>query len=143
MDFFERELKKIMMDSGMLKDQKYAGRKCYGTVDGDIRARIEFVSLGLSENYGGIKVTLINRKEGPIDSMVLRFADLFGKKETSNPNFKGGVVPHIWKSGMDHGWYVYHPTVQDYEAMAKKIEDYLSVFQEETMEQTAGIQQMT
>lgn len=143
MEFFEQELRKIMENSRILKDQKYAGRKYYGTVDGDMRACIEFVSLGVKDEYAGIKATLINRKEGPIDSMVLRFADLFGKKKVSNPNFKDGIVPHIWKDGMNHDWYVYHPSAQDYEAMARKIEDYLSVFQEEAMEQTAGMQQMT
>lgn len=32
MNFFESELKKIMGDSAILKDQKYVGRMCYGTI---------------------------------------------------------------------------------------------------------------
>ena len=142
MNFFEQELKKVMEGSKVLKDQRYTGRICYGVIDNDIRARVEFVTLGVHENYSGIKATLINRKEGNIDSMVIRFADLFGKKMVSNPNFKDGLVPHIWKNGMDHEWYVYRPTEQDYKAMAGQLNEYLSVFQEENMEQADGMQQV-
>lgn len=50
MNFFESELKKIMGDSAILKDQKYVGRMCYGTIGGDLRARVEFVTLGVSDH---------------------------------------------------------------------------------------------
>lgn len=32
MTFFEEELKKIMAESAILKDQRYVGRICYGTI---------------------------------------------------------------------------------------------------------------
>ena len=48
MNFFESELKKIIGNSAILKDQKYVGRMCYGTIGGDLRARVEFVTLGVS-----------------------------------------------------------------------------------------------
>lgn len=51
MNFFESELKKIMGDSAILKDQKYVGRMCYGTIGGDLRARVEFVTLGVSDHW--------------------------------------------------------------------------------------------
>ena len=47
MNFFESELKKIMGDSAILKDQKYVGRMCYGTIGGDLRTRLECVTLGV------------------------------------------------------------------------------------------------
>ena len=73
MNFFESELKKIMRNSAILKDQKYVGRMCYGTIGGDLRARVEFVTLGVSDHYAGIKASIINRKEGVVDSVLLRF----------------------------------------------------------------------
>ena len=141
MDFFEQELRKVMDHDKVLKQKQYVGRKCYGVLDGDIRASIQFVTIGVSEQYEGIKATLINRKEGDIDSAMIRFADLFGKKKVSNPNFKEGIVPHIWHNGVCHSWYVYVPTAEDYEAMARRIGDYLSIFLEEAMEQEAKMQQ--
>lgn len=79
MNFFESELKKIMRNSAILKDQKYVGRMCYGTIGGDLRARVEFVTLGVSDHYAGIKASIINRKEGVVDSVLLRFTDIWGK----------------------------------------------------------------
>ena len=96
MNFFESELKKIMRNSAILKDQKYVGRMCYGTIGGDLRARVEFVTLGVSDHYAGIKASVINRKEGVVDSILLQFSDIWGKQKVSNPNFKEGVNPHIW-----------------------------------------------
>lgn len=141
MNFFEQEMKKIMGKSSVLKDQKYAGRKCYGTIDGDLRGCVEFVTLGISNQYAGIKTSIINRKEGLVDSMMLRFSDLFGKKRVSNQNFKEGIVPHIWENGMDKEWYVYHPTEMDYESMRENLDNYLGIFQEQAMVQEEGMQQ--
>ncbi len=142
MNFFEQELKKIMDGSAVLKDQRYVGRICCGKIDNDIRGRVEFVTLGTSGNYGGIKISAINRKEGVIDSMLLRFSDIFGKKQVNNPNFKDGIVPHIWEDGGKREWYVYHPTAGDYRQLAGEIENYLGIFQEEAMDHTEGIQQV-
>lgn len=56
-----------MENSGILKDQKYVGRICYGTISEDLRARVEFVTLGVSDHYAGLKTSIINRKEGVVD----------------------------------------------------------------------------
>ena len=96
MTFFEEELKKIMAESAILKDQRYVGRICYGTIGEDLRARIEFVTLGISNQYAGLKASIFNRKEGVVDSVLLRFMDVWGKQKVGNPNFREGVEPHIW-----------------------------------------------
>lgn len=142
MNFFESELKKIMHGSGILKDQKYVGRKCYGVLDDELRGCVEFVTLGTSGNYGGIKVSLLNRKEGQVDSMLLRFSELLGKKKVNNLNFKEGIVPHIWENGTYAEWYVYQPTSRDYESVVQEIENYLSIFLKEDMEQKGSMQQV-
>ena len=89
MNFFESELRKIMGNSSVLKDQKYVGRICYGTISKDLRARVEFVTLGICDHYAGLKISIINRKEGVVDSMLLRFTDVLGKQKTNNPDFTG------------------------------------------------------
>ena len=99
MTFFEEELKRIMAESAILKDQRYVGRICYGTIGEDLRARIEFVTLGISNQYAGLKASIFNRKEGVVDSVLLRFMDVWGKQKVGNPNFREGVEPHIWADG--------------------------------------------
>lgn len=145
MNFYEQELKKIMENSEVLKNQQYVGRKCYGVVDSDIRGCVEFVTLGVSNQYAGIRASLINRKEGQIDSVLIKFSDLFGKKKVQNPNFKDGIVPHIWEKDGKPEWYVYQASEKDYKQLMGAVENYLGVFQEEVMEQTGnsgGMQQM-
>ena len=135
MNFFESELKKIMGDSAILKDQKYVGRMCYGTIGGDLRARVEFVTLGVSNHYAGIKASVINRKEGVVDSILLRFSDIWGKPKVSNPNFKEGVNPHIWTDNGKRDWYVFYPGAAEYRKAADTLENYLSIFQDVSMTQ--------
>ena len=135
MTFFEEELKKIMAESAILKDQKYVGRMCYGTIGGDLRARVEFVTLGVSNHYAGIKASVINRKEGVVDSILLRFSDIWGKPKVSNPNFKEGVNPHIWTDNGKSDWYVFYPGAAEYRKAADTLENYLSIFQDVSMTQ--------
>ena len=130
MNFFEQELKKIMAGSAMLKNQKYVGRSCYGAIGEDLRARIEFVTLGISDHYAGLKTTIFNRKEGVVDSMVLRFTDIWGKPKVNNPNFRDGVNPHIWTNNGKSEWYAFHPALKDYQKIACSVDNYLSVFQD-------------
>lgn len=145
MNFYESELKKVMEKSAILREQKYVGRACFGTVGKDIRARIEFVTTGTADQYEGIKTSIINRKEGVVDSMLLRFSDIWGKRKVANPNFKDGIIPCIWADDGKSDWYVYHPTKGDYRQLSAGIEQYLSVFQDMEMtqgEQDSSMQQM-
>lgn len=145
MNFFEQELRKLMDESVILKDKKYLGRLCYGTVGEDIRARIEFVMSGTHSHYDGIKASIINRKEGVIDSMLFRFSDVWGKRKVNNPNFKDGMMPHIWTNDGKSEWYVFHPGKEDYRQLFTEIEQYLSVFADIEMgqgQQDGVMQQM-
>ncbi len=143
MRYFENELKKLVAQGLPLKNVTYAGRRCYGKVAPEIRARMEFVSPEISGHYSAIKVTLLNRREGPIDSMLLRFSDTLGIKKVQNPNFREGLVPYIWENENQVGWYVYHPTTADYQRIAEEIGSYMAVFQEETMTQEHKMEGMT
>ena len=123
------------VDTDVVKDQKYVGRMCYGTIGGDLRARVEFVTLGVSDHYAGIKASIINRKEGVVDSVLLRFTDIWGKQKVSNPNFKEGMNPHIWTNSGKSEWYVFHPGQAEYRKAADTVENYLSIFQDMAMTQ--------
>lgn len=135
MNFFESELKKIVGNSDILKDQRYVGRMCYGSLGGDLRARVEFVTLGVSDHYAGLKAAIINRKEGVVDNVLLRFSDIWGKPKVSNPNFKEGMNPHIWTNNGKSEWYVFHPGAAEYQKAADALENYLSIFQDMAMTQ--------
>ena len=138
MTFFEKEMRKLFQHGLSFQETIFAGRACYGRLDEDIRVRMEFATEGVADQYSALKVTLLNRKEGPIDSILLSFSDVLGKKPTTNPNFQEGIVPHIWKNRNTFAWYVYQPTAADYKILAAAVGSYTAMFRKEEMAQGMG-----
>lgn len=135
MNFFAQELKKIV--GATHPDATYAGRACFVRLSETNRARLEFVTLGYADKYEALKVTVLNRTDGPVDSLILRLGDLLGKRQVSNPNFRDGIIPYIWGDGARTDWYVYQPGAADYKTLGAAADEYLEVFQEPRQAQTA------
>lgn len=138
MTFFEQELRKLFDHNAVFADVKFVGNTCYGRLTDNIRVKINFQTGRIADHYDRLNVTLLNRSEGQIDSMVIRFHDLWGNKQTSNLNFREGVSPHIWQDGNKADWYVYHPNKTDYRQLSEAVGTYLSVFQEPVQGQQMG-----
>ena len=130
MTFFEQELKKLFADDTAFMDKRFIGNACYGRLDNNIRIKIRFTTCGVADQYEALKVTLLNRNEGEIDSMMLHFHDLWGIKKTGNPNFGEGISPHIWGYRDKTEWYVYQPNKDDYQKLADAVRAYVETFQE-------------
>ncbi len=104
MTAFEQELRRIV--SPRYPDATYVGRTCYVRLSEMNRAKIQFISTHIASQYDALRLTILNRDEGAVDNLVLRFSDLLGKKHTSNPNFRDGVIPHLWDDCGKVAWYV-------------------------------------
>lgn len=135
MNMFEHELRVLFGDNAAFEDTKFIGRACYAKISESVNLKLEFVTLGYADRYEGIKATMFNRNDGVIDSLTLRFEDLLGRKQVNNPNFRDGIIPYIWKDGLDVGWYVYRPNEADYNKIAKAVNDYAGLFSGPVMEQ--------
>lgn len=138
MTFFEQELQKIFGKGMGLSDIRIVGNACYGRLSEDIRMKAYFDTGRVADQYVMLKITMLNRNEGPIDSVALRFSDLWGKKKVNNPNFRDGIYPHIWKDGGKPEWYVYKPNADDYGQLSRAASDYLDVFREPVQEPQIG-----
>ena len=125
-----------MFEHSNLVDQpQFSGRVCVGDLGKDLRVRAEFLSTHISSQYDAIRLTVLNRTEGVVDRTLLRFQDVWGKKQVpNNPNFRSGVIPHLWDDYGKVEWYAYHPTVADYAALRDAVGQYLSAFRERTPE---------
>lgn len=134
MSFLQQELKKITDLSQLSGPVTFVGEVGYSVVSEDVRLRLEFLRSDHS-TYNGLAMTMINRKEGLIDKINLSFQVLLGVKAVSNPNFKEGVIPHIWKEINKTDWYVYYSTKSDYQKMADAMDRYISMFQEPELSQ--------
>lgn len=107
MTFYEQELRKIIGEQ--YPDATYVGRACYVRLSDMNRAKIQFATGIVANQYNALQMTILNRSEGQVDTLRLRFSDLLGTKATSNPNFRNGVDPHIWDDYGKVDWYVYCP----------------------------------
>lgn len=139
MNYYEQELKKIVQPQ--YPDAAYVGRACYVHLGGANRAKIELDASYVVNQYDSLKITILNRNEGAVDHLRLRFLDLLGPKKVSNPNFPDGVIPHIWDDYGKVDWYVYHPNAKDYQKLTEAVSSYLEVFQEQTMSEQPQWQQ--
>ena len=134
-NFFEQELKKLFGDGEIINNPTCSGRACFGTLGKDLRVRAQFITSGYADHYNSLKITVMNRTDGPVDILVLKLKDLLGKKPVpGNPNFPRGVAPYIWVDRGQPEWYAFHPTVTDYQAIQQAAEQYLDVFRERSQE---------
>lgn len=135
MTVYEQELRKLFEHSNLVDQPQFSGRVCVGDLGKDLRVRAEFLSTHISSQYDAIRLTVLNRTEGVVDRTLLRFQDVWGKKQVpNNPNFRSGVIPHLWDDYGKVEWYAYHPTAADYAALRDAVGQYLSAFRERTLE---------
>ena len=140
---FRNELEKIFGNDAVFDDTRYVGRACIGSLAPDIRAKAEFITEGVADQYGAIRIKIINCHEGEIDAQTVKFRDIWGKKSIpNNPNFKDGLVPHMWVCRGELEWYAYHPTKEDFDTLREEISEYTEMFRDMTMEMEQGGMQM-
>lgn len=132
MTFFERELRKIVEQE--YPEATFVGRACYIRLSDMNRAKLQFVSCGTADHYDAIQMTILNRSDGQVDTLRLRFADVLGRKQVNNPNFRNGVIPYVWTDHGKSGWYAYQPNAEDYAALTDAVASYLDVFQEQVQD---------
>ena len=135
---FEQELRRMFDHDAVFPKTKFAGNACYGRLTDQIRVKIHFQTGMVADHYDRLKVSLLNRNEGVIDTVALKFQDLWGMKKVSNPNFGEGISPHLWCDGNKVDWYVYHPTETDYRELTDAVKTYLEVFLEPSEELQPG-----
>ncbi|WMI82507.1 hypothetical protein [Anaerotignum sp. MB30-C6] len=131
MSFFTDELMKCT--------EEFEGRKCIGNamyipLGENNRLKLFFTTFGYADHYEGISISAVDKNNGVIDKNTIKFADIWGKKQVSNPNFRNSITPYIWKDGNQAEWYVYKPTPRDMELLADQINDYADLFMEQSME---------
>ena len=131
MSFFTKELMKCTEG---FEDRTCVGNAMYIPLGENNRLKLFFTTLGYADHYEAISISAVDKNNGVIDKNTIRFADVWGKKQVGNPNLTNGIIPYIWKDGLDIDWYVYRPTPRDMELLAEQISDYAELFMEQSME---------
>ena len=81
MKFFEDELRKIFGESERLSEDTLFSDKTMITDIGDnLRAKVSFISTFVKDNYDALRIQIIHRDQGELDSHTLKFSDMIGIK---------------------------------------------------------------
>ena len=130
--FFEQELEKMFGDGEVIQSPQFTGRACVGNVSENARAHISFTTTGVADRYDGLLIKILNKQQGEVDRCVIRFQDALGRKPVpNNPNFRDGVIPHIWIDRGKAEWYAYRPNAADYQKLRQESEKFISVFRDQ------------
>lgn len=115
----------------------YVGRACIGRAGG-VRVKVEFAAHGLADHYECLKLSLINPKEGVLDTTYVHLDELLGKKQMRGRTQE--VKPYIWVNDGKAKWYGFDPSPTDYTRMRHQVQDYVDAFREPAQSQSPGMQ---
>ena len=133
MTFYEKELHRLFDDSERISDDTgFAVKTMITKIGEDLRAKVQFVNTKISGQYDALRLTIINRHEGTVDSETFKFSDIIG--------MKGDREPHIWEDGQKVDWYIYHPTAYDYKLISDTVEDYISMYADQGYRFDSGME---
>ena len=77
MTFFEKELHRLFDDSECISaDAVFAGKTMIAPIGEDLRAKVQFVYTNTHAKYDALRLTIINRHEGTVDSETFKFKDM-------------------------------------------------------------------
>lgn len=127
MTFLESELSKIFDGTELFINFKTVGNTCYGSLTDDIRVKMNFEYCSVRNKFDALRITLLKRNEGQIDSVRIRFEDMWG---LINEDLSGPASPYIWSDEGKTYWYGYKPTNADYNKLVKAAKNYLEMFEE-------------
>ena len=125
MNHLEHELRVLFGESELFYEAMFSGKMMIGKIDTDVRAKLEFVSTGISGQYNAIRAAIINRTEGEIDRNTFLLKDIIGQKN--------GYDPYIWDDLNSKGWYGFRPTSNEYDRITDTITDYMAMFADESI----------
>ncbi len=121
MTAFEREMRRIFGDSEILpEDTLFTNKVMLSPIGHNLRAKVEFITTGISGHYDSLKLSIINRTEGNVDIQLFKFKDMIG--------IKSGYAPYIWDSGDSVDWYIGRPNANDYNTIRDTVESYIELY---------------
>jgi hypothetical protein len=105
-------------------DYIYIGNKMIITLDDARRIEVDFYNTWSSNNYDSLRIVLVSKTHGYINSRIIKFKDLFDNmQDTTHPN---RIDKHIWYNG-EFKWYG-KPNDKDIIKLQKTLEDYIDTW---------------
>ena len=126
MTYFEHEMKVLFGDSESLSaDTVFSNKTMISKISEDLRAKVQFVSTKIADQYDALRLTIISRNEGTVDTETFRFVDIIVQQN--------GYNPHIWDDNGNARWYGFKMTERDYCLITEIVENYVSIYADQDM----------
>lgn len=102
------------------EDAHYVGKTMLSRLDDDLLVKVQFVSTHIAKEYDAIRVRIINRTEGEVDTETMLFADIIGLKG-------GNVKPYMWECDNKGRWHT-PVNINETESIAAAVIHYISIY---------------
>ena len=134
MNFFERELRRLVDACETITEPVFTGRACYCNSKGYDLLKLEFVSMSEDNaEYESLRVSVINRNVGEVDVLVFRFRDIWGFDNTKGVESENRHITNhltsIYTDTKGAEWGAYKPTDEDFKQLACEIDTYIKFFE--------------
>ena len=129
MNFYEKQLKSMFPELDTKSgDTIFSGKAMLTIIGENLRAKVEFVTGRVSGQYEGLKLSIINKNEGVIDTQTFKFYEIIGLKGPDKDR-----RPHVWDDNGKADWFVYKPTEAELTKIGSKVEDYIWMYVDQDM----------
>ena len=128
MTFFEQEMRKFLDGNEMLTKMVFCDKMVIGKLDKNVNVKISFNNFGVANNYAGMKVEIINKLLGNIDTQTFKFGDIIDTTNNGERKRITIVQPHICVNMDGAIWVGTNMGEEDREKIMKIIMDYISLF---------------
>lgn len=126
MNFFELELRKIVKSCHNIHNPRYIGKACVFHINNDLTGKMEIITGIIANHYDRLRIKVMNQSDGVIDTQMVTFEDIIGKKQT---NYGEKISPHIYGySSNEYGWYGMSLNPASYAAIGETVNGYLDSF---------------
>ena len=121
---FEKLMRDFFENENLIGDKVFFGKTLTGRLNGTTNVKISFETLMVADNYYGFQIKIINKVNGPVDTVFIEFGDVTGKIQT----FDGEKSLYIWKNGNKVDWYCVRPTTSQIKEIVKRVDSYLKLY---------------
>lgn len=129
MNFYEQQLKSMFPELDTKSgDTVFAGKAMLSVISDDLRAKVEFVTGRVAGQYEGLRLSIINKNEGVIDSQSFMFHEIIGMKGSARDR-----KPHVWDDNGKADWFGYTPTEAELTKIGAKVEDYIWMYADQDL----------
>lgn len=124
MTFFEKELRRFFENNTLIEDKVFVGKVLTGKLNSTTNIKIYWDTLGVADTYPGFNVKIINKSNGVVDAIYVKFSDIIGRVNLGDRK----QTYYVWISSGEAEWYSPSPKAAQVKKITDVISDYIKLY---------------